>query len=437
MRNPSTRPFMEMKNGVRRVRTPSGAEKYGQPIGSIIVRDILPEGLGKIRNRADRLASREPDTAMALASAGPQKVESEYLGWDKYKIGRTAYYLGKEDGKWLVTDKDDNILFEGPTKTSGRSHLDSLAPVAKAPAPRKTATPAKKPLVKMHVATDEDRKNFVANGGSQPIPPAWTDVRIADNLATARLQATGKDAKGRSQSVYSAEHTEGAAAAKYTRIKAMAGQIHKLDDHLEQMALTNDAAAAILLMRELGMRPDTGGEGGEYQSYGALSLEKRHVKVTSGGKVTLQFRPGKKKGPDYIEDENGKQIKNPKTWVTMTTTNPLVAEMLRDRLDKQNGKSMNTPLLNTNPSQVNKMMKDVMGDEFKVKDLRTLKANVMALDFIQKKKRPALPRTKAEFKKWRNDVGDYVSEALGNDRTMALNSYINPAVFAKWEAAVS
>lgn len=439
MRKPSLHGFMEYKGVVRRVRTPSGAEKYGQPIGSIIVRDVMPEGLGKIRDRAATLAGRDLTTDMAPASAGPQKAVSEYEGWDKWKIGRTSYYVGKEDGKWVVHDKDDNVLFEGPTKTSARKHIDSLVPAPKptrATTAKAPATPRKQ-LAKLHNATEEERKNFVANGGRIPIPPAWTNVRIADDLSTARLQATGKDAKGRSQSIYSAEHTEGQAEAKYARMKAMMKQIDKLDNYLATHAVENDDAAALLFMRELGMRPDTGTKGAEYQSYGALTLEKRHVSVTNGGKTTFSFRPGKKKGPDYIE-ENGKQVKNPATWVTMTTTNPLVADVVRARLDKLNGLRGHHPILNTNSGRVNKMLKEALGgDEFKAKDLRTMKANVMALEIISKRKRPALPRTMTEYKKWRNAVGDEVAAALGNTRTMALNSYINPVVFAKWEAAVS
>lgn len=429
MTRPSRYPFMEFK-GVRRVRTPAGVEKYGQPLGSIIVRDILPDGLGKIRNRD----MTPPPHAMATSVATkPKKVDSEFIGWDKYKIGTTDYYIGKEDGKWHVQDKDDNILFEGPTKTSARQHLESLVP---APAPTKpTGT---KPLVRMHVATDEERKNFVAMGGSKPIPPAWTDVRIADDLSSSRIQATGKDGKGRSQSIYSAAHTENAAEKKYQRMKEMMKVVDKLDSYLEENAVDNDDAAAILLMRELGMRPDTGTPGAEYKSYGALTLEKRHVRVSNGGKVTIEFRPGKKKGPDYIEDEDGKKIKNPATWITMTSTNPVLADMIRERLERYNGLSNNTPILNTNSGRVNKLLKEVLGgDEFKAKDLRTMKANVLALEIISKRKRPALPRTLAEYKKWRNAVGDEVAEALGNTRTMALNSYINPVVFASWEAAVS
>ena len=34
--------MMEVKSIIRRVRTPAGVKKYGQPIGSIIVRDGEP-----------------------------------------------------------------------------------------------------------------------------------------------------------------------------------------------------------------------------------------------------------------------------------------------------------------------------------------------------------------------------------------------------------
>jgi len=37
-----------------------------------------------------------------------------------------------------------------------------------------------------------------------------------------------------------------------------------------------------------------------------------------------------------------------------------------------------------------------------------------------------------EFAKIRNLVGDHVCEILGNQRTMALNAYIDPSVFEEW-----
>lgn len=72
---------------VRRVRTPAGVRHYGQPIGTVIIRDALPN---------IRLTD-----------------ESEWEGWDLVRgnNGR-SFYVGKDGKNWVVTDENDNVLFE-------------------------------------------------------------------------------------------------------------------------------------------------------------------------------------------------------------------------------------------------------------------------------------------------------------------------------------
>lgn len=57
------------------------------------------------------------------------------------------------------------------------------------------------------------------------------------------------------------------------------------------------------------------------------------------------------------------------------------------------------------------------------KDLRTMLATYSAQEFLISQ--PSVNNLK-EFVKLRNATGDYVSSKLGNQRTMALNSYIDP-----------
>ena len=79
----------------------------------------------------------------------------------------------------------------------------------------------------------------------------------------------------------------------------------------------------------------------------------------------------------------------------------------------------------------------VAGADFKVKDLRTWKANSIAMDELSKIDHSAAA-TDAGFKKIRHQVADRVAEALGNTRDVALKSYIDPTVFSMWrDEAVS
>jgi len=263
----------------------------------------------------------------------------------------------------------------------------------------------------MSAATPERKEEFKAKIG-RSIPPAWTDVQIADDLDNSSLLVQGRDSKGRRQAWYSAAHTKAQAEKKFTRIKALSGHTDKLDAALDRDGLTNDDAGALTLIRHMGMRPGSNANrGANTQAHGATNLKAGHVKLNSDGSATLDFT-----GKDGVH-------------IVLNTTDKRVVNVLSSR---KIGKGDDEPLFNTNEDKVRRYMNNEGGvpKEFLLKDLRTLKANTIALDEVSKMDVPA---TKQDFLKQRNAVGTTVSTQLGNDRTMALNSYINPTVFGPWD----
>jgi DNA topoisomerase I len=243
------------------------------------------------------------------------------------------------------------------------------------------------------------------------IPPAWKNVQVADD-PTSDLQCIGHDAKGRAQYVYSAEHTERQAAAKFERIKAFHDQIHKLDETLEHDAKDDDTAAAVLLMRKMGMRPGSEADTKAAKSArGATNLRVSDVRVTPGGQMKLDFT-----GKDGVH-------------IVLPVKDPKVKEVISARLQ---GKSKGDRLFETNEGRAAKYMKSKT-QGFKLKDMRTYHANDIAVQHVSTM-RP--PKNKKEFAAARNKVADLVSSHLGNTRTMALNSYINPVVFSDWREAI-
>jgi DNA topoisomerase IB len=263
----------------------------------------------------------------------------------------------------------------------------------------------------MHKASTRDRENFREEVG-KAIPPAWTDVHIADDLATARILARGRDAKGRGQTMYSAAHTEAQAAAKFVRIRELSGHLDGLDEAVERDAPDDDSAAALLLIRRLGMRPGSERDtGAEKAAHGATNLRARHVTVD---------------GDDVHFDFVGKKG----VHITVSTTDPLMAEVLRSRLAKRSGDER---LFDTTEDKTRAYMRSAgVPAGFLLKDLRTVRANTLALREIAARGN-ATPRTKTEYRRWRKMVGEAVSAQLGNTPDMALSSYINPAVFAPWQ----
>lgn len=262
----------------------------------------------------------------------------------------------------------------------------------------------------MSPATPESKQHFKDVTG-RSIPPAWTDVQIADNLETADLQVLGRDSKGRRQAWYSKEHTKRQAEKKFTRIKELQPHLGKLDSALERDSLTNDDAGALTLIRHMGMRPGSNANrGASVQAHGATNLKAKHVNLNSDGSATLDFT-----GKDGVH-------------IVLNTKDKRVVDVLSSR---KIGKNDDDQLFNTNEDRVRRYMNGEGGvpKEFLLKDLRTTHANVVALREI--KNVPA-PTSRAEFLKARKEIGTRVSTELGNDASMALNSYINPTVFTPW-----
>jgi DNA topoisomerase IB len=262
----------------------------------------------------------------------------------------------------------------------------------------------------MHAATEQDRADFRAKVG-KAIPPAWTDVHIADDLDSAKILARGRDSKGRGQTIYSAEHTESQAAVKFARVRELNRHLDKLDHAIERDVDTNDHAAALALIRRLGMRPGSDRDtGAKEKAHGATNLRARHVTV-DGDVVGLDFVG--KKG----------------VHIQLTVRDPLIARALSMRLATRSG---DMPLFDTDEDRTRAYMQSTgVPREFLLKDLRTVHANVVALREIAVRGEEK-PRSRMEFRRWRREVAEAVSSELGNTPVLALASYINPTVFDPW-----
>lgn len=90
---------------VRRVRTPAGEKRFGQPIGSI----IIGGGVGKKLKNLELL-------------------DSDYAGFDKVKTSKgKEFYVGKYDGypKYYVTDENSNDAYEASSLEDAFAWLDA------------------------------------------------------------------------------------------------------------------------------------------------------------------------------------------------------------------------------------------------------------------------------------------------------------------------
>lgn len=417
---------------IRRVRTPGGAEHFGQPIGSIIVRDLPSMHFGVRGRRQSTDDARTPNIpreSIIAAVDSPdtearkpvevEEVATDYEGTRKWKVpGRRGrvYTWEDEPGKWVLADHKDEVLAEDATEAGVIGAIQRLIPKTRTGAVRAPRQRAKK--FQRRAATDEELQKIYEVHKIKFTPQYRESMTVVDSddwlNANPVLSWTAKG--GKVQSAYTKAHTDAQSRAKFQRIKKLSENIDALDKYLEANWRTDDAAASLYLMRKTGIRPSSlNNNTGDQATFGVTNLQARHVTINKDS-VRLKFVG--KKGVDQDH----------------TYKDPVLFEMFQQYSAGKTGRQEIFP--GANEHKLRAIMKDVLGGEYKVYDLRTLLATQYALSLVAARKRPSKPKTATEFKKWRNEVGDAVSDALGNKRDEALKSYIDPDVFTDWEKAI-
>lgn len=252
----------------------------------------------------------------------------------------------------------------------------------------------------MRPATPDDRARL-------KIPPAWTQVVVATD-PTVEQQARGRDSGGKHQYRYTPEHDQQQADKKFARIRELHKVIPQLDAALARDSETNDTAAAVYLMRKMGVRNGGSTTNAKVKAYGATNLEVRHV-VVEGDSVRLDFI-----GKEGVHQDH-------------EVTDPRLKQLLLDRVK---GKQPTDRLFKTSSAKTLAYVKKETGnDDFIIHDLRTYLATNKALEFMAG---ISPPQEQAEFKEKQALVAKLVSEILGNQPEMALKSYISPTVWSTW-----
>ena len=242
------------------------------------------------------------------------------------------------------------------------------------------------------------------------LPPAWTDV-VYNPDPNGTILVKGRDAKGRPQYMYSEKFVAVQAATKFARVAEMDAKfkgIARQNEANRSDPTKREQADCLKLIMETGIRPGSTQETlAKTKAYGATTLEGRHV-VVSGSKVTLKFTG--KKG----------------VALAIPVENKGTASMLRARAAKAgpNGK-----LFGTSDGALRAYTHTLDGGGFKTKDFRTHLGTSTAAELVRK---APVPKTVKEYKKAVRAVAVEVSRRLGNTPVVALESYINPSVFAGW-----
>ncbi len=277
--------------------------------------------------------------------------------------------------------------------------------------------PSKKVKNKKGELVEKIGELVLSNGKPLPkhinvaIAPAWQWVRVNPD-PKGDLLVTGIDQKGNRQPKYSKEHDRTQDIKKFGKVKQLNKDLQNIVNKTEKEfnssnSVTKDSAVCLRLIQLTGARADSDTSVGDIKSYGASTLEGRHIKFNKDNSIVIDFI-GKK----------GKQN------IYSITDKKLIKELLERRNVGKDEK-----LFNIGYSDLLSFTKKISKDKYVPKLFRTRIACEVAAESIKKIKDPINSK---EYKKAVAAVGDIVAERLCNTRTVALNKYIDPSLFNDW-----
>lgn len=255
----------------------------------------------------------------------------------------------------------------------------------------------------------------MANGKPLPkhvahiaIPPAWQHVRINPDPNGEALVA-GTDQRGRRQVKYSEAHDERVAIIKFAKVRKLEANIDRVIKNIERnyKGDKKEQALCLRLIEQTGARADTGNNEGEVKTYGASSLQNKHIKVNDDGSVAVEFI-GKHGKPNYYK-----------------VNDPTLSKILKERAARPD-KEQN--VFDTDYRKLKKFSKEVSNNTPKA--FRTRIGTNRAKEAVAKM---PVPKTEKELMKAKLAVAEAVSEYLCNTRKVCLDKYIDPIVFKVWK----
>jgi DNA topoisomerase-1 len=254
------------------------------------------------------------------------------------------------------------------------------------------------------------------------IPPMWEDVLIAPH-ANDKIQASGRDAKGRKQYIYSEQWQREQQGLKFKKLKHFAKLLPKLRKHclelVNQSAWTPDKVIAlmVLILDQTGIRIGNKHYAKQNQTYGLSTLRRKHLCV-DGDTITFNFTGKSGKAREVsIDDET-------------------LASHICDSA-QQPGYSIFRycdgagQWADVSSDEVNEFIKVHMGEAYTCKDFRTWTGTCLALQqhirLLSADDKPKPTGTKAQ-QKHVNKVIKAVAKELGNTPAICKDYYIHPKI---------
>ncbi|MGV0734879.1 DNA topoisomerase IB [Mycobacterium syngnathidarum] len=249
------------------------------------------------------------------------------------------------------------------------------------------------------------------------IPPAWKKVWICSS-PNGHIQAVGTDVAGRRQYLYHPRWQQERGEEKFDRVLELSAGLadwrHDIAKDLRRRGLTRDRVLALgLRLLDLGyFRAGGDHYAEENNSFGVATLLREHI--------TLR--------PDAVEFDYPAKSGVRRTLVV---DDPAVLRAVRSlQRSRSNGERLlafrnSSEWAEVHAEDLNVRFKEMVGDDYTVKDLRTWHGTVLAAEAFVEADPPVDDKV---IKRVESAVMREVAEALGNTPAVARSAYVDPRV---------
>ena len=252
------------------------------------------------------------------------------------------------------------------------------------------------------------------------IPPAWTDVAVSRS-PQSRLQAVGRDKKGRWQYRYGDGAVLERERRKYGKLVAFGQALPRLRREIDRrLALPDMPRERVLgcILRILSscfMRPGSEVYAKENGSFGIATLHNRHVAVQGD---VVRF--------DYAGKSRKRQVRELRDRRVARIVREL-KKVRRGQLFKfRNGEGT---LVKVTRRMINEDIKELMGDRFSAKDFRTWAGTMICANLLARLHAESVEGV-TDRRKLATAAVKRTAEQLGNTPAVCKSSYIWPSILS-------
>lgn len=253
------------------------------------------------------------------------------------------------------------------------------------------------------------------------IPPAWSDVQIC-KFSHCKIQAIGKDIKGRAQYIYHPEWTEQQQNRKFSLLPEFAKKTPRIRQKCHSLIgedldnRTTILAIATLILAETGMRVGNQKYRRLNKTYGLSTLQMQHI---ASDDETVKF--------SFTGKHNKEQ--------TFSVINKALSETLETIIDKYEDDD-NRIILSYEEDEnvemishceINDFIKKIIGTAFSSKFFRTWTGTRLALFFARDAMRLESEVANASFEA---QLVSLVANELGNTPAICRKYYIHPKMLS-------